>query len=281
VFSFGAWISVELVQQPAVNTNVNFTVMRFESSSANCGAILSGVNLEVVSKGFSLVGTASLVSVPSPTSVGMCLLQVALLQTITTLPAVVTTNVLGDPFTVLLDQDCTTFNGASANAILSSAYNTSGITFTTNCASTLLTFVCSGATKAAANAHCQVIYSDITNPTSTLFVRLKTILTTTPNGGISSGGGSSTNNNSSSSNTSLYALTALAAIPVILLVILVIACISNKKPPPELEETTSEKPPVVLGIRANHSQYQYMPFTVSAYPAVTQTPYSTPAARYV
>jgi hypothetical protein len=67
----GSWLSVELTQQPASGSR--FTIIRYPATIAAC-VIPATVNTEVVSSGFTLSGTGTVVATVDPTTSGMCLI---------------------------------------------------------------------------------------------------------------------------------------------------------------------------------------------------------------
>jgi hypothetical protein len=114
-----------------------------------------------------------------------------------------------------------------------------------------------------ANSYCQIIYNDITNPTSALYSRLRTV------------GPPSV---SSKSNNGLYALFALLAIPVLIVIGIVIAVLLKSRPrhahsnfiPIEVPSSVADYP----------VKYGGGPYHVTAVnPTPNPTPNNSPAAQ--
>jgi hypothetical protein len=137
----------------------------------------------------------------------------------------------GDAFLITLDQDCSIFSASAVSNLVSYFYDITPVTFSTRCASTLLSFFCSGITKDAANAYCQKIYTDIMTPGSQLYQLLKPITSAPAASSTASG----------TSDKGLYGLFALILIPVALIVVAVM-WYYRKKQLKEIEEKHKNNP---------------------------------------
>jgi hypothetical protein len=164
--------------------------------------------------GFTLSSATTLTATFSATATPNCLLQ--LTTTANSSNGTRSISVQGDPFSVLLNQDCSSFGPTQATLImLKSIFDATRVTFSTKCGTTLLTMVCSGVTVADADTYCQAILNSINTPGSYLNTQFNP---------VTSGGGSS-------SNKGLYGLLALIAIPVIILLFLLIWFMRRKEEP--------------------------------------------------
>jgi hypothetical protein len=267
----GSWLSVEVTQQPVSGSK--FTVVRFPASASNC-VIPTGVNTEVVSSGFTLLGTSTVIAVVDSSASGWCLWQVSSTQVspFTTAGGSGTGVVTGSTFSIPLNQDCVSYTAdQAANAVAAAGYSLSRVKFTTSCiqstastkfsteaTNTMLSFVCTGTSLADADGYCQTIYNDITNPNSALFAQLKPL------------GFSSSTAGGNGSNNGLYGLLALIAIPVIILVAVIIIVLKGKATPEPTAYTNEED-------KVGYGNYQPVP---TMYQPSAMTPYPTPNPMY-
>jgi hypothetical protein len=206
VWNSGGWISVDLPVQPkqmSNNSNSTYTIIRFPAF--NC-VIPSGANAEAVAVGYTMSGIVTILATSDPTSVGICLIQVSWVASLL--------SAMSPTFVILLNQECAVFTAAAALRVLSSFYDSKRLTVSTQCASTVMYFACSGSDVPSATAYCRTIYNDITNPNSQLYALLNPILWN--NNNLPAGAGGSAN---SKCNTALLGLLVLLVIPVILVMI--------------------------------------------------------------
>jgi hypothetical protein len=254
IWNVGGWISVELITVPSVD--VTFTVLRY-ATSTYCSVPIGAI-WEVVAKGFTMTGTANLISVSSLNN-GTCALQVSYIAPVITPNSTNAAAVPGDTFTIPLDQDCTSFTGATAKSFVGQTYDVTRVTMTTYCGSTILSFFCTGSTVANANAYCQIIYNDITNPNSALYAQLRPI-------GPASG--------NKKSNNGLYALFALLAIPVLIVIAIVTMSLLKSRP----RHAHAHFKTLAVPEYDEKAVPQYPVASPNPYPITTpySTPYQTP-----
>jgi hypothetical protein len=184
---------------------------------ATACVIPSGAYTEAIAVGYIMSGNATIIaSVDTSSSAGICLIQVSWIPTSSNNSNgnnsnSGTTSLSYSPvFVVLLDQDCATFTNITALNIIGAFYDKSRLNAFTRCASTYLSFSCTGVDIPTATAYCQKIYTDITNSSSQLNALLKPIL--------------SPSNGSSGSNNGLYGLLALLVIPICTLIFVIYWC---------------------------------------------------------